>query len=73
MTVSIEMAHMAKSQPRKNQSDCSYLPQDYLDSIMNTVIFPSVFNLSFLLNRDTERSDLSTVFFMINSTFLSQR
>ena len=30
MTVSMEMVHMAKSRPRKNQSQCSDLPQDYL-------------------------------------------
>ena len=30
MTVSMEMVRMAKSRPRKNQSECSDLPQDYL-------------------------------------------
>ena len=30
MTVSMEMVRMAKSRPRKNQSECTDLPQDYL-------------------------------------------
>ena len=30
MTVSMEMVRVAKSRPRKNQSERSDLPQDYL-------------------------------------------
>ena len=30
MSISTDMVHMAKSQPRKNQSQCLNLPQDYL-------------------------------------------
>ena len=30
MTVSMEMVYMAKSQPRKNQSECLDFPEDFV-------------------------------------------